>query len=72
LSAIFATASHIATSMVPMPIERSASPPIFSRRHMAARTFSGSMLSPDASSSDFGSARRMRGMKRSRIWWPQA
>jgi hypothetical protein len=56
---------------VPIAIERSASPPIFSRRHITASTRAGSML-PVSSSSAAGSARRMRGMKRSRIWAPQA
>ena len=65
-------ASHTATSMVPMPTERSLWPPDFSFRIITARIFSGSKLSPASLSSDFGSAFRMRGMKRARICAPQA
>src|SRR5215471_10661646 len=57
--------------MAPIPIERSASPPIFSRAVMAANTRDGSRLSPRSSTSVAGSARRMRGMNRSRICAPQ-
>ena len=44
--AILATASHTATSIVPMPIERSECPPDFSLRIITARILSGSRLSP--------------------------
>ena len=44
LSAILATASQTATSMVPMPTERSEWPPDFSFCIMTARIFSGSRL----------------------------
>src|SRR5713101_4847431 len=67
-----ATASHTATSMVPIPIERSASPPIFSRAVMTASTHAGSRLSPLSSRSVDGSARKMRGINRSRICAPHS
>jgi hypothetical protein len=58
--------------MVPMAIDRSEWPPAFSRRIMQLKIFVGSRLSPESSSSDPGSAERMRGIKRARICAPQA
>ena len=65
-------ASHSATSMVPMAIERSLWPPDFSRCSMQASTLAASKFSPLPSSNVAGSAARMRGMKRARICAPQA
>jgi len=63
---------HIATSIVPIPIERSLWPPDFSFCIIAARIFSGAKLSPASLRSAHGSALRMRGMNRARICAPQA